>query len=300
MASKVSTLVNCSDIDEVECLNDFVESIQQEMSVNGAIPFTIPAESIAQLTKNAKTMFYKMYEDASEEMFIAIPESEIRKHSFNRGIHTMEKPGDNKVVEKFKPGATKDDKNTGHTRGTYLLPDGVISVVGVYSLGGWSGEAGWNTGLLGKNSGDVSLHRMVYQSVYDRTMAVSADNTMYYICTEAFLDMSRQIFQNMISFKYNRLTNNLRFLGELPKSDVILDVLVRVPDCDLYNDDLFRRYVIADCKVQLSRILGAFSYQMPGNVSVNVEAIANEGATEKENIIQELKDMSGAWYILTT
>lgn len=287
--SKVSTLVNCSDVEEVECLNDFVESIQNEMSVNGAIPFTIPAESIAQLTKNAKTMFYKMYEDASEEMFIAIPESEIRKRSFQRGIHTMKNPGDSKVTNKNE-----------HTRGTYLLPEGVISVVGVYSLGGWSGEAGWNTGLLGKNSGDVSLHRMVYQSVYDRTMAVSADNTMYYICTEAFLDMSRQIFQNMISFKYNRLTNNLRFLGELPKSDVILDVLVRVPDCDLYNDDLFRRYVIADCKVQLSRILGAFSYQMPGNISVNVEAIANEGSTEKEQILQELKDMSGAWYIMTS
>ena len=297
--SKVSSLVNCSDVEEVECLNDFVESIQNEMSVNGAIPFTIPAESIAQITKNAKTMFYKSYEDASEEMFIAIPESEIRKRSFQRGIHTMDGPGDNKVTSKFKKGEG-DNPNTGHTRGTYTLPEGVISVVGVYSLGGWSGEAGWNTGLLGKNSGDVSLHRMVYQSVYDRTMAVSADNTMYYICTEAFLDMSRQIFQNMISFKYNRLTNNLRFLGELPKSDVILDVLVRVPDCDLYNDDLFRRYVIADCKVQLSRILGAFSYQLPGNITVNVEAIANEGATEKENIIQELKDMSGAWYILTS
>lgn len=297
--SKVSSLVNCSDIEEVECLNDFVESIQNEMSVNGAIPFTIPAESIAQLTKNAKTMFYKMYEDASEEMFIAIPESEIRKKSFQRGIHTMDGPGDNKVTAKFKKGEG-DNPNTGHTRGTYTLPEGVISVVGVYSLGGWSGEAGWNTGLLGKNSGDVSLHRMVYQSVYDRTMAVSADNTMYYICTEAFLDMSRQIFQNMISFKYNRLTNNLRFLGELPKSDVILDVLVRVPDCDLYNDDLFRRYVIADCKVQLSRILGTFSYQLPGNISVNVEAIANEGSTEKEQIIQELKDMSGSWYMMTS
>ena len=297
--SKVSSLVNCSDIEEVECLNDFVESIQNEISVNGAIPFTIPAESIAQITKNAKTMFYKSYEDSTEEMFIAIPESEIRKRSFQRGIHTMDGPGDNKATAKFKKGEG-DNPNTGHTRGTYTLPDGVISVVGVYEIGAFSGESGWNSGLLGKSAGDVSLNRMVYQSVYDRTMAVSADNTMYYICTEAFLDISRQIFQNMISFKYNRLTNNLRFLGELPKSDVILDVLVRVPDCDLYNDDLFRRYVIADCKVQLSRILGAFSYQLPGNITVNVEAIANEGSTEKEQILQELKDMSGAWYIMTS
>lgn len=284
--SKVSSLVDCSNIDEVECLNDFVESIQNELSVNGSIPFTIPAESIAQLTKNAKTMFYKMYEDASEEMFIAIPEKELHKKTFKAGVGHMKEEGDKNVL--------KD------RRGTYTLPEGVISVVGVYSIGGWSGEAGWNTGLLGKNAGDVSLHRMVYQSVYDRTMAVSADNTMYYVCTEAFLDMSRQIFQNMISFRYNRLTNNLRFLGELPQGDVILDVLVRVPDCDLYNDDLFRRYVMAECKVQLGRILGAFSFQLPGNISVNVEQIANEGNTEKEQIIQELKDMSGAWYIMTT
>lgn len=285
--SKVSSLVDCSNLEEVECLNDFVESIQNEMSVNGAIPFTIPAESIAQLTKNARTMFYKMYQDATEEMYIAIPESEIKKRAFRRGVHTMDEQGDKKVI-----------KN--HTRGMYMLPDGVISVVGVYSTKGWSGEAGWNTGLLGKNSGDISLQRMVYQSVYDRTLAVSADQTMYYICTEAFLDVSRQIFQNMISFNYNRLTNNIHFLGELPQGDVILDVLVRIPDCDLYNDDLFRRYVIADCKSQLGRILGSFNYQMPGNISLNVEAIANEGNTEKEQVIQELKDQSGAWYIMTT
>ena len=297
--SKVSSLVNCSDVEEVECLNDFVESIQNEMSVQGAIPFMIPAEAIAQLTKNAKTMFYKSYEDASEEMFIAIPESEIRKKSFQRGIHTMDGPGDNKVTAKFKKGEG-DNPNTGHTRGTYTLPEGVISVVGVYEIGAFSGESGWNSGLLGKSAGDVSLNRMVYQSVYDRTMAVSADNTMYYICTEAFLDISRQIFQNMISFRYNRLTNNLRFLGELPKSDVILDVLVRVPDCDLYNDDLFRRYVIADCKVQLSRILGSYNYNMPGNITINVDSIADDGKTEKEQILQELKDMSGAWYIMTS
>lgn len=284
--SKISSLVDCTDAEAVECLNDFCESVQQEMSVNGSIPFTIPVESIAQLTKNARTMFYKMYEDASEEMFIAIPQEEIEKKSFRKGVVKMEEEGDKK--------STKD------RRGTFKLPEGVISVVGVYEIGGWAGEAGWNSGLLGKSSGDISLHRMLYQSVYDRNVSVSADNTMYYICTESFLDMSRQLFQNMISFNYNRLTNNLRFLGALPKSDVVLDVLVRIPDCDLYNDDLFRRYVIADCKSQLGRILNSFSFSLPGGISINAEAIANEGSTEKEQIIQEMKDMSGNWYILTT
>ena len=284
--TKVKSLVDCTDAEAVECLNDFVESIQMEMSVGGSIPFTLPAEPIAQIVKNSKSYFYKSYEDAHEEMFISIPQSEIEKKKFNIGVPQMVGEGDREVL--------KSD------RGSYLLPDGVISVVGVYEINGWSGEAGWNSGLLGKNAGDISINRMLYQSVYDRQLAVSADNTMYYICTEAFLDISRQIFQNTISFKYNRLTNKLRFIGKLPVSDVVLDVLVRVPDCDLYNDELFRRYVIAECKVNLARILSTFTYQMPGNISINVDSIANDGATEKEAIRQELRDLSGAWYIMTT
>ena len=153
--------------------------------------------------------------------------------------------------------------------------------------------------LLGKHTGDISLQNLLYQNAYDRSLAIAADTTAYYVATESFLDISRQIFQHPITFRYNRLTNNLRFLGELPKKDVIVDVLVAIPDCDMYNDDLFRRYVIADCKANLGRVLGTFNYQLPGNISINVEQIANEGNAEKDSILQEIKDMSGSWYIMT-
>ena len=284
--SKVSTLVDCSDIEAVECLNDFVESIQLEISVAGMIPFTIPADVIAQLVKNAKTMFQKMYEDFTEEMFLILPESEIQKKKFNKGIPKIN------GVDKGK-NAIKD------TRGAFMLPEKVVSVVGVYEIGGFEGEAGWGGMLLGKHTGDISLQNLLYQNAYDRSLAIAADTTAYYVATESFLDISRQIFQHPITFRYNRLTNNLRFLGELPRKDVIVDVLVAIPDCDMYNDDLFRRYVIADCKANLARVLGTFTYQLPGNVNINVDQIANEGNSEKESIIQEIKDMSGSWYIMT-
>ena len=285
--SKVSTLVDCSDLEAVECLNDFVESIQLEMSVGGMIPFTIPAEVIAQLVKNAKTMFQKSYEDFTEEMFLVLPESEIQKKRFNKGI------------AKLKDDGSKDKSAIKDTRGAFMLPDKVVSVVGVYEIGGFEGEAGWGGMLLGKHTGDISLQNLLYQNAYDRSLAVAADTTSYYVATESFLDISRQIFQHPITFRYNRLTNNLRFLGELPHKDVIVDVLVAIPDCDMYNDDLFRRYVIADCKANLGRVLGTFTYQLPGNISINVDQIANEGNAEKDSILQEIKDMSGSWYIMT-
>ena len=175
----------------------------------------------------------------------------------------------------------------------------LVSVVGVYEIGGFEGEAGWGGMLLGKHTGDISLQNLLYQNAYDRSLAIAADTTAYYVATESFLDISRQIFQHPITFRYNRLTNNLRFLGEWPRKDVIVDVLVAIPDCDMYNDDLFRRYVIADCKANLGRVLGTFNYQLPGNISINVEQIANEGNAEKDSILQEIKDMSGSWYIMT-
>ena len=285
--SKVSTLVDCSDSEAVECLNDFVESIQNEISVGGMIPFTIPADVIAQLVKNAKTMFQKSYEDFTEEMFLILPESEIQKKRFNKGI------------AKLKSDGSEDKKAIKDTRGAFMLPEKVVSVVGVYEIGGFEGEAGWGGMLLGKHTGDISLQNLLYQNAYDRSLAIAADTTAYYVATESFLDISRQIFQHPITFRYNRLTNNLRFLGELPHKDVIVDVLVAIPDCDMYNDDLFRRYVIADCKANLGRVLGTFNYQLPGNISINVDQIANEGTSEKESILQEIKDMSGSWYIMT-
>ena len=202
-------------------------------------------------------------------------------------------------IAKLKDDGSKDKNAIKDTRGAFMLPEKVVSVVGVYEIGGFEGEAGWGGMLLGKHTGDISLQNLLYQNAYDRSLAVAADTTSYYIATESFLDIYRQIFQHPITFRYNRLTNNLRFLGELPRKDVIVDVLVAIPDCDMYNDDLFRRYVMADCKANLGRVLGTFNYQLPGNISINVEQIANEGNAEKDAILQEIKDMSGSWYIMT-
>ena len=97
--TKVKSLVDCTDAEAVECLNDFVESIQMEMSVGGSIPFTLPAEPIAQIVKNSKSYFYKSYEDAHEEMFISIPQSEIEKKKFNIGVPQMVGEGDREVLK---------------------------------------------------------------------------------------------------------------------------------------------------------------------------------------------------------
>ena len=57
--SKVSTLVDCSEAEEVECLNDFIESIQAEMSVNCSLPFNI--YNVCVSTKFPRASYFSIF-----------------------------------------------------------------------------------------------------------------------------------------------------------------------------------------------------------------------------------------------
>jgi len=269
--------IDCKDKESLECLNSFIDSISNEVSVNCSIPFNIPRESIQQIVENTLNYFYQNYEDAVEDQYLAIDKKQVLSKAFAKSI----------------------DKNTKDSmRGRLMLPDNVFSVYGVYELNGYSGEASWGT--WGHNfDRNLNIRNQVFSMTMNKNVSIAADNTAYWICTESFLDQARQLFQNMIGFHFNRLTHRITFMDKLPYSDVILHVGVKVNPCQLFDDWYFRRMVIADCKTQMGRILNAFSYQLPGNISINVDAIVGEGMSEREMVIQELKDMRSNWYILT-
>lgn len=261
--------MDCKDRESQQCLIAFAEKLQNFMSGNCMIPIQLPKESIYTIIDQAKKMFVKSYEDFVETQYLAISKNEIVKRSFQKGIG--------------------NELNDG--RGTLLLPDEVVSVIGVYSMDLLTGESGWNNQYNIK-TGDFAIQRQIYSQTLSRNLSKAADNTTFYIVNMSFLDLTRQLFQSLIAFKYNRLTKKLRILSDLPKDTVVLKVLTEIPDCAKYEDDLFFRYCVAECKVQLSRILSTFSYSLPGGVSINVEAIQGDGQQEKAEILQELKDMS--------
>lgn len=270
--------IDCKDKDSLECLNSFIDSISNEISVNCSIPFNIPRESITQIVENTLNYFYQNYEDSIEDQYLAIDKQQVLSKSFAKSI----------------------DDNTGKDamRGRLMLPENIFSVYGVYELNGYSGEASWGT--WGHNfDRNLNIRNQVFSMTMNKNVSIAADNTAYWICTESFLDQARQLFQNMIGFNFNRLTHRITFMDKLPNSDVVLHVGTMVNPCQLFDDWYFRRMVIADCKCQMGRILNAFQYNLPGNISINVDAITGEGQSERDLVIQELKEMRSNWFILT-
>ena len=210
-------IIDCDDINAKQCLDDFIERISDEVTISCSLPMGVPAKNIANIVDAAKKYFYRVYEDAVEPALIALSWKHQVKPEFRKGLNNM------------RDILTKEQ--TLSPRGLVMMPDNVYSVNAVYEIGKKSGEAGW--GAMNRRTGDpdFGLDRYLFTNMYNGNIAISADNLRYYTCTEYFLDMSRQLLQEPITYNYNRLTHKLKFMGELPTHTVVFEVLTKIDDC---------------------------------------------------------------------
>lgn len=275
--------VDCNGESQI-CLDELINEINDELTVACQIPFTVPKKELARIIDMAKKWFYKNYEDSVEPMYIAVHSIRWTKNGFALGID--------------KSNTDVPQSSLRSMRGTISLPDGVFSVNGVYEINRFSGEdGGFGANQFSAGDPDFALDKFLYDDVYGA--GIGSENLMYYVINAKFIDNARQVLQQQISYNYNRNTHKMRFMGELPKNDVVLEILSKIPDCDLYKDEIFIRYVIARAKVQLSRILGTFNYNLPGNITINYDLIRSEGQEELQQIIEEIKNDDSPDYFFT-
>jgi hypothetical protein len=279
----------CNDPEEAACLDELIKIINDDLTIACQIPFTVPKKELANIINRAKNYFYKIYEDSVEQMYIALPAGALRKPDFKQGV----------------PHATGVDNETitnknqlANPRGIVQMPSRVYSVNDVFEIGGFSGEDG-GFGSMSFNADDVdfSIDKFIYDDVYGA--GIGSENLMYYVVNSLFMDNARQVLLPQISYTYNRLTKKFRFQGELPKNAVIFEIFSTIPDCALFEDEAFQRYVIGMAKIQLSRILGTFSFNLPGNITINYDMISSEGREEVDRVVEEIKGDEGVDYFFT-
>ena len=178
------------------------------------------------------------------------------------------------------------------------MPSRVFSVYNVFEMSRFSGEdGGFGSRSFSSGDPDFAIDKFIYSDSFGA--GLGSENLMYYVVNELFLDNARQVLQQQISFKYNRLTHKFRFMGELPRHAVVFHVGAKIPDCDLFQDEAFFRYCVAQAKISLSRILGTFNYNLPGNITLNYDLIRSEGQEEVAAIVEEIKSDEGADYFFT-
>lgn len=257
------------------CLNTFLDEIGDDITGACMVPINLPQKEIINIIKRAKKWFYKKYEYSVKENLYHIPNSVFSTEHFKKHRALT------------LPGPSLDGGG------------GVFSVYGLYDISsGWNGSGG-GMDVRFQDGSDFSMERMLFRGMYEGSgMAEAAEELQYYVLNASMADLSRQILENPISYHYSSLTGELKFMGDTPKGDVILEIYETIPDCALYSDEIFFRYVSAKIKQSIGAKLAIFKFALPGNVDFDYDAIKSMGDDELSEINEEIKGDEGVDWMM--
>lgn len=257
---------------EIKCLDHLINEVIQELTVSCQLPYSIPKKEIARIVDKAKMWFYKQYEYSVEEKYLALTPDQ-----YGAGTQQFQRTGE------------------------VILPDAVWSVTSVFQINRFSGEdGGFSNWSFDSSDTDFALDKWIYNAYYGGGEGIASENLMYFVINEFFVDYARTALQNMMSYNFNYLNHKFRFMGEKPVNTVIFQVYTKLDDCSLFSDEIFFRYIVARCKQQLARVMGTFSYNLPGNITINYDLYKSEGDEEIQSIIDEMKGDEGTDYFFTS
>lgn len=254
------------------CLNDFIDEVGSYVTGACMIPMNLPKSEIYNIIKRAKKWFYKNYEYSVTENFLYIPKTVFDTEHFQKR-RSLTLP--------------KENPTTGGGE--------VFSVFAVAEVGSRYGAGS----AITFTTGDFDVQRALFGSLYSggASIVAGAENLQYYVINESFFDMARQILENPLSFHYSQQTHEIKFTGQTPTKDTILEIYETIPDCALFGDEIFFRYVAAKVMISLGQKLAIFGYNLPGGITVNADIIQSMGQEELDKVVEEIKTDEGTdWW----
>ena len=239
-------------------IEEFVDRIQTEISVSCALPKTLPDANIRQIVESrALPWFYRNYQYAVQKMYFL-----IKKEAF--------------FTEEF-------------TRYNYVnVPCEIQSVTYLYEVRSASlFQLGINTPNLSVNLG---VTNQPYLSSYVTTIG---ELGVYKTILDSMSDMLNQLNKYTLKYNFNQLNHRLHILTNV-KYDVIMEAYANIPQENLFNDDLFYKYVVGWAKVQLGNMVSLYDFTLPGSVKINGANLITQGQAEVKEVEEEIKGQSNS------
>lgn len=239
-------------------IEELVDSIQTELTVSCALPKTLPDAQVRQIIeKRALPWFYRNYQYSVQKMYFL-----IRKEAF--------------TSEEF-------------TKYNYVeVPCEIQSVIYLYEARGQS------LFQLGINSPNLSVNLGVTNQPYLSSFVTTIGELgMYKTLLNNMSDMLNQLSKFTLKHHFNYLNHRLNILTNV-KYDVIMEAYANIPQENLFNDDLFFKYTVGQAKIALGNMTGRYTFQLPGNVTINAADLVSQGKEEVKEVEEEIKGMSNS------
>lgn len=243
-------------------IEEFIDSIQTELTIACALPKTLPDEAIRVIIeKRALPWFYRNYQYAVQKLYYL-----IRKEAFQ--------------TDEF-------------TKYNYVtVPCEIQSVSYLYEVRSASlFQLGINTPNLSVNMG---VTNQPYLSSYVTTIG---ELGVYKTILDSMSDMLNQLNKYTLRHNYNQLNHRLHILTNV-KYDVVMEAYAEIPNENLFRDDLFFKYVAGYAKLQLGNMVGRYDFTLPGSVKINGADLVSQGQAEIKEVEEEIKGMSNSSFFV--
>lgn len=243
----------------------FITRVQKEVTQSCALPFALPADRIPEYILQAAQYFWQNDDQAVEERYYMIKNSDICKgNKLNKIIQLPQQiigvHGVYKLQQQLKYGAMGD----------FSIERMMLSS---YSMFGGAGTVGSGFGIngVGYSLPDVMM------SLYE-------------------IDTFNQMLNPPLSYDFNPFSSKLVLLGDLGYSDLLITTSVRCRIQDLYNNYYFFRLVVCFCKRALSTIYGMYEFKLPGGVTINYSMLSDSADSEIDKIEEWIQNNRAADY----
>lgn len=241
-------------------IEELVDFVHMDLTMSCSLPTILPTVEIRRLIEKVALSWY--YEHH--------PFSVIKAYYYL--------PLDTLQTEQF-------------TQYKYLtLPDEIQNVIWTYQVTNRSlFSLGFGTG---NGQGNISVNNgMTNQPYLNSYVTTIGELGVYKVIIDSFSDMLNQLAKTTLKYDYHFQSKRFHLLTSAC-SDLILETYSKIPAEDIFEMDHFKRYVLALAKQQLGRMLTRYNMPLPGNVTMNGEAIKTEGDTEMDKIKEEIKAMN--------
>jgi hypothetical protein len=254
-----------------EADREFVDRVNNRITVFGQIPYTVPEQMIVAMIKASARYFYKFDSKTWARKTIYIRSDTIKRY-----------------IDDVQDDSSSNAKISGSSVsfGIQLTKD-IILVRGVTEMKAYRAQ---------------ELTEAMDLTTYGGTAGAIGINNNLFVIERACVAQERKVFDSVFksTIVYD-FTPGTGFLTIFNKSheglSLMLDVEKAVAIEYLYNDSYFERHVIACVKRELKRVLGGHVFELPGGVTMNADEICNN-LDDAEKIEELLKQGGGVGDII--
>ena len=237
---------------------ELIEEVKGELTASCALPYSPPTKEIKRIIKKEMRWLYREYRELLYD----------RIYILNKKYYT-----------------TPEWKNT-RTFQMNPCTEGVKKV----------NEMTDGNRVFGINDPDLNFDRLMASDLY--LTPLSSDQITYRTIQWSFWDLARGFNLTDINHDFNPNTHRLAITGRTPVESLFVLAMDHIPEEDAYEDTVVLEWMIAKGKISLARILGAFNYNLLGNITINFEQFRQEGNDELERLREKIKgDDTPDWFL---